>query len=105
MTDFHAAMQAANVLALWEMEGQSNAPLDPPHIWRWQTIDPLLDAAVRATTMNNAERRVLVLSNPSLNGSDSGHATSDLTVCMQVLMPGERARPHRHTMNALRFIL
>jgi gentisate 1,2-dioxygenase len=104
MTDFHAAMKAANVFAFWELDSRHNAPLDPPHVWRWQTIDPLLDAAVDATTMDDAERRVLVLSNPCLNGPDS-NATDNMAVCMQVLMPGERARPHRHSMHALRFIL
>jgi gentisate 1,2-dioxygenase len=54
--------------------------------------------------MDNADRRVLVLSNPSLDGPYS-NATANMAVCIQVLMPGERARPHRHTMHALRFVL
>lgn len=105
MTDFHAAMAAASVWALWEREGRHNFPVEPAHIWRWQTMAPLLDAAVGATTMQDAERRVLVLNNPLNANTDREGATTNLTVNLQILMPGERARPHRHSMNALRFAL
>jgi gentisate 1,2-dioxygenase len=105
MTDFHAAMAAASVWALWEREGRHNFPVEPAHIWRWQTMAPLLDAAVEQTTMANAERRVLVLHNPAFADTDREGATTNLTVNLQILMPGERARPHRHSMNALRFAL
>jgi gentisate 1,2-dioxygenase len=106
MSDFHAAMAAASVSALWEQEGgRHNAPPEPAHVWRWATMNPLIDAAVQQTDMNNAERRVLVLDNPSFAGTERFGACTNLTVNLQVLMPGERARPHRHSMNALRFAL
>jgi gentisate 1,2-dioxygenase len=105
MTDFHVAMKAANVLALWELDYRRNSPPELPHVWHWQTIDPLLDEAVRATSIGNAERRVLVLSNPNLNEPDANYAVGNLSVNVQVLMPGERARPHRHSMHALRFVI
>lgn len=105
MSEFHAAMKAAHVSALWEVGIHANIPPERPYIWRWKTIDPLLDAAVRATSMGNAERRVLMLNNPMPNGEDAESAVPNLCVNLQVLMPGERARPHRHTMHALRFVL
>lgn len=101
MTEFHARMAAAKVVALWEQEGRNNCPPQTSHLWRWETMSPLLDEAVAVTDMHNAERRVLVLANPDVGT----HAASNLSVNLQVLMPGERARPHRHTMHALRFVL
>ncbi len=102
---FHAAMEAANVTALWERETGHNKPLEPPYIWRWETMDPLIDQAVEQTGMDAAERRVLVLSNPAYAEQELDCACINLSVNLQVLLPGESARPHRHTMNALRFIL
>ena len=105
MSEFHAAMKAAHVSALWEVGIHANTPPERSYIWRWKTMDPLLDAAVHATSMGNAERRVLMLNNPMPNGEDAESAIPNLCVNLQVLMPGERARPHRHTMHALRFVL
>ena len=103
--DFHAAMAAASVSAFWERSDRPTVPLEPPHIWRWETMEPLIEAAIDATTMDNAERRVLVLNNPAHMHTDFAGASITLAVNLQVLMPGERARPHRHSMNALRFVL
>lgn len=105
MSDLHAGMKAASVFALWEQTDRHNFPPEPPHLWAWKTMEPLVDLAIRATSMENAERRVLVLNNPSYAGTERDGATLNLGVNLQVLMPGERARPHRHTMNALRFVL
>ncbi|HZT50956.1 MAG TPA: cupin domain-containing protein [Stellaceae bacterium] len=104
MGDFRADMAAASVYPLWEREARDNQPPEPAHVWRWSALDPLLDEAVRATDMTNAERRVLCMRNPHLPEDRDG-AAINLSVNLQVLMPGERARPHRHSMNALRFAL
>lgn len=105
MDDFHARMTAASVTALWEQENRHNRPPETPHVWHWRTMDPLLDEAVNQTDMTNAERRVLCLQNPRFAGTERNGATTNLTVNLQVLMPGEQARPHRHTMHAMRFAL
>ena len=105
MGDFRADMAAASVYPLWERENRHNMPPESPHVWRWQTMNPLIEAAVKATDMNNAERRVLVLRNPAFANSERDGAAINLSVNLQVLMPGEKARPHRHSMNALRFAL
>ena len=106
LSDFHSAMEAANVVALWELEDATNRAPEPPHIWRWETLEPLLETAIEATSMSDAERRVLVLNNPALleTGRSRGSGLT-LGFNLQVLMPGESARPHRHSMNALRFVM
>ena len=105
-TDFHDAMQSANVSALWERTSPDGAQIDEaPYLWRWADLDPLLDKAVAETDMDNAERRVLVLENPAYRGTHRIGASINMVVNLQVLMPGELARPHRHRLNALRFII
>ena len=107
MTDqFHEAMAAANISALWERISHGGEGLaEAAHIWHWDTLEPLLGAAVAATDMGNAERRVLVLENPAYEGLHRRGIGLNMVVNLQILMPGESARPHRHTLNALRFVI
>jgi gentisate 1,2-dioxygenase len=98
------AWRDANVTPLWETtahRGVDNTPR--AHHWTWRTLRPLIDRAIEATSMDNAERRVLALTNPEAVGGRN--TTTNLNGCLQVLMPGESARPHRHTASALRFVL
>ena len=96
-TNFRSAMESANVSALWERTNHDAAQLsEAPHLWPWAELDPLLDVAVGQTDMENAERRVLVLENPAYRESTRIGASLNMVVNLQVLMPGEIARPHRH---------
>ena len=105
--NFHSGMDAANIGALWERpsHGAGAAGGEAPFLWKWDDIDPLIDAAVDATDMGNAERRVLCMENPAYADRTRGSASLTFVVNFQVLMPGESARPHRHSANALRFIV
>ena len=49
------------------------------------------------------ERRVLQLVAPK--HQDEQRTSRTLAANIQILLPGEKARPHRHSMNALRFVL
>jgi gentisate 1,2-dioxygenase len=104
---FHAAMMRANMIALWEWnDARSNEPTqsEPAFHWRWKDVEPVLDRAVAATDMNAAERRVCQLKNPAFP-RDYVAVTSNINCGFQILMPGEKARPHRHNINALRFVV
>jgi len=93
-TNFRSAMESANVSALWEWTNPDGAHLvEAPHLWPWAELDPLLDVAVAQTDMDNAERRVLVLENPAYLDSPRIGASLNMVVNLQVLMPGEIARP------------
>jgi gentisate 1,2-dioxygenase len=72
-------------------------------IWRWRDVQPYLMRAAELITTKEAERRVLMLENPSLKGTT--FATTTLYAGLQVILPGEIARTHRHAPNALRFII
>jgi gentisate 1,2-dioxygenase len=105
--EFHAAMKRADTVALWEWnDARSNEPSqsEPAFHWRWQDVEPLFDQAVAATDTNASERRVVNLKNPALP-ADYIAATTNINCGFQILMPGEKARPHRHNMNALRFVV
>ena len=105
MAELRDKFAASNVIAMWDQELRPNLPLVPAHIWRWQEMNPLIGEAAGAVNMDDAERRVLILANPGLAGTNRQGAAPNLSVNLQVLMPGEKARPHRHTMHALRFVL
>ncbi len=73
------------------------------HLWRYDALRPLLMEAAAAISTADAERRVLALENPGLRGQ---HLASDtLYAGLQLIMPGEFARAHRHTAAALRLII
>jgi gentisate 1,2-dioxygenase len=98
------AWRDANVTPLWETTAHRPADTTPKaYHWKWRVLRPLIDQAIEVTSMETAERRVLALTNPDAIGGRN--TTTNLNGCLQVLMPGETARPHRHTPNALRFVL
>src|SRR5258707_4229018 len=59
--------------------------------------------ACELITARQAERRVLMLENPSLLGTT--FASPTLYAGLQAILPGEIAPTHRHTPNALRFVM
>jgi gentisate 1,2-dioxygenase len=74
----------------------------PAH-WKYDLARGALDAAGRLINTALAERRNLILFNPA-EGNTYGTVRT-LVAAYQMIMPGEWARVHRHTPNALRLIL
>lgn len=72
----------------------------PAH-WRYRDTHAGLEAAGRLVDTTLAERRNLILMNPSANYGTA----ATLVSAYQMILPGERARSHRHTPNALRLVL
>src|SRR5262249_57494278 len=72
-------------------------------IGRYRDMRPQLLRAVELIPAKEAERRVFMLENPGLPGT--GYITNSLYCGLQVIKPGEIAPAHRHTPNALRFII
>jgi len=74
-----------------------------PFLWGWADGRAALDAAGRLIGTDLAERRNLILYNPV---ESNDYATvRTLIAAYQMILPGEQARSHRHTPNALRFII
>jgi gentisate 1,2-dioxygenase len=81
----------------------SKASRVQPFQWRWADIEPRLRASPQfAASGNGAERHVLRLANPGVPERTSSHT---LSAAVEYLLPGETAPAHRHTPNALRFVL
>jgi len=74
-----------------------------PFRWRWQDVKPVLDAAGRFVSTEFAERRNLTLTNPAPGNEYATVRT--IVAAYQMMLPGETARCHRHSPNALRLVL
>lgn len=97
----------ARLFPLWESPNAHKPPAAPrrPHAWRWPEVRPLLQLALEETSPAAVERRVLQLISPYSQSRDDEFTAGMVLAAVQCLLPGEVARPHRHTMNALRFVL
>src|SRR5262245_46610148 len=105
--DFLAGLPQLHVGPLWKVLAQTLTP-EPksqahPHLWRWKVLRPQLLRSGELVSAAEAERRVLMLLNPGLEGRIA--TTHTLYGGLQLILPGEVARTHRHTLNALRFIM
>ena len=98
---------AAGLVPLWsffkEWFAAEPNPAAIPHVWRYADLRPVIMEAGAVVSTAEAERRVLVLENPGLSGRHL--ATDALYAGLQLILPGEFARTHRHTAAALRFIV
>ncbi len=85
--------------SLWASPRENFAPMH----WSWADGKLSLDAAGRLIGTDLAERRNLILYNPA---DPNRYATLRTIICAyQAILPGEIARSHRHTPNALRLVL
>lgn len=104
---FYGRLDGAGTAPLWEALNRlvTPAPQSPcvPAVWKYDDLRPLLMEAGRLLTVQEAERRVLVLENPALRGGSQ--ITRSLYAGLQLILPGEVAPSHRHVASALRFIL
>lgn len=74
-----------------------------PALWHYDQARAYLMRAGDLISAEQAERRVLVLENPSLKGESA--ITPRLYAGLQLVLPGEVAPCHRHSQSALRFIM
>jgi len=100
------ALEDVNSQPLWDRymrlntrEPQYHAPLH----WPWAAMAPLIERAATEISMEEAERRVLLLTHPDFPGTV--FTTPTLSGGLQVLNPGESAGAHRHTLAALRIVM
>jgi gentisate 1,2-dioxygenase len=85
--------------SLWESPRKTFVPAH----WRYDQAKGALDAAGRLINTELAERRNLILYNP-VPGNEYA-TTRTLLAAYQMILPGEKARSHRHSPNALRLIV
>jgi len=107
--DFYAKIATRSLAPLWEvLRGLQSAEPRPPEtaaLWHYDEVRPMLMEAGRLISATEAERRVLILENPALRGQSPPRITHSLFAGLQLVLPGEIARSHRHSQSALRFII
>jgi gentisate 1,2-dioxygenase len=104
--DIRQRWKDAHVSPLWENAKATDAHHQEPapNLWAWKTMQPLVGNAIAQTSPAIAERRALSLIDPDARPGEF-HTVTNLNAALQILLPGETARPHRHSMDALRFVL
>ncbi len=104
LQDYYAQLRAQHVAPAWTGGGVSIEPRSKavPHLWHWRDLRPQAMRAAELVGTQQAERRVLRLTNPELPGAS---ASNTLVANIQIVMPGEIARAHRHSPAALRLII
>jgi gentisate 1,2-dioxygenase len=102
---FHERIHANHMYGLWELASQMTGHPEPkmiPYMWRWSLLESIIEESGQAVPVGD-ERRALQLFNPGLGGRWA--TTNNLIAAVQILLPGEVARAHRHTPTAIRFII
>jgi len=101
---YYTELRSQHVVPLWISAGVTVEPRSKavPHVWRWRDLRPQALRAAELVGTEEAERRVLRLANPELTAPS---ASTTLSANVQIVMPGEIARAHRHSPAALRLII
>ncbi|WP_020656210.1 cupin domain-containing protein [Massilia niastensis] len=105
--DSRQLWHGARLAPLWDSPNAHKPPPGPAGacIWRWSETRPLVDLAFQETSPASVQRRVLQMMSPHSHSLADEFTCGNVLAALQCLLPGETARPHRHTMNALRFLL
>jgi gentisate 1,2-dioxygenase len=102
---FHDRIHAGHMYGLWELASQMTGHPKPravPHMWKASLLEAAIREAGEVIPIGE-ERRALQLFNPGLDGQWA--TTNTMIAAIQLLLPGEVARAHRHTPTAIRFIM
>lgn len=95
-----------NVSPLWTVLDRMVPPAPNPTAavmsWPYDSIRPALMKSGTLISAEEAERRVLMLVNPTLGAP---YTTDTIYAGIQLILPDETAPAHRHTAFALRFII
>ncbi len=106
LADLDAKLAKSSMTGQWQYDDRLEKamagpkPAGVPFIWHWQTVNQLLLDACKVMPQSYTARRSLAFNNPGLAHSGTTHT---LLAAMQMVMPGELAWAHRHSISALRF--
>ncbi|GAB4315646.1 MAG: gentisate 1,2-dioxygenase [Candidatus Zixiibacteriota bacterium] len=106
MDQFIETLAPLHVYPLWRQEGlliRRPTTEAVPYLWPYAPVRERLMEAGRLISAEEAERRVLILKNPGLNGKPA--ATSRLYAGLQLVLPHEIAPAHYHSASAIRFVI
>jgi len=107
MAEFDQRLADHNLRGQWKSEGFLSAsiggprPSGEPAVWGWDQVTQLLDEAGNVLPESLQARRSLIFQNPGLPRGTS----HTMNMGVQMILPGEVAWSHRHSINAIRFII
>ena len=105
--EYYQRLGQKNSAPLWEVLGDlipaQPKPAASPALWRYSDLRALLLEAGKLITPQEAERRVLILENPSMRGTSL--ITQSMYSGMQLVDAGETTSTHRHATSAIRFVI
>jgi gentisate 1,2-dioxygenase len=102
---FYEGLAARSLMAGWARREQPAVSQSEMrvHVWRAAEARAALQEASRFVGTDVAERRNLIMVNPTPGNTYA--TTRNLVAAYQMIQPGETARSHRHTPAALRLVL
>jgi gentisate 1,2-dioxygenase len=107
LESLYADLRRHNSGALWTNINQVNrrepSAVAVPCVWKYAEMRPLLERSGRLVSAADAERRVAMLLNPGIGRLP--FTTDTIYAGLQLILPGEIARAHKHTAFAMRFII
>ena len=106
LEQFDQELAKLSIEGYWNTIGVSSPEPKPraeAHLWRWKDIySNLFKASEVVDLEEGAERRSLRLCTPGLPWRST---TETIQASVQMVLPGEIARAHRHSAAALRFVI
>lgn len=106
LEEFNAELKQRNLIGYWTIPNRSDGFREPkpgfePVLWRWAEMEQALNKACEYIQPEEAFRRFIGFQHPKLKMGTS----HTLLMGAQMVRPGEVAPPHRHTMEAIRFVV
>jgi gentisate 1,2-dioxygenase len=104
VSNYYQRLADLSTLPFWQRP-EMTEPSGPErgHVWHWDDVHPELARSRDIVDEAAApQRRALILRNPGLAPPAEG-ATPTIAAAYQMLLPGESAPVHAHSMSALRF--
>src|SRR5690554_3698374 len=103
--DLRKSMLEANMRPLWESMNTVDDTPEQASLWPASKTIAIMERLAQVSSPEVVERRVSFLLNPNRRTEFDEAISSTITCSMQLVLPGEKARAHRHSMNALRFVV
>jgi 1-hydroxy-2-naphthoate dioxygenase len=106
LDDLNQELKAHHLIGYWTIPNTSTGFREPeaafrPFLWKWIEIRAALDKAAQLIRPEEAFRRFIGYQHPDLKFG-TAHT---LLMGAQMVRPGEFAPAHRHTMEAIRFVV
>ncbi|MGH7824426.1 MAG: cupin domain-containing protein [Candidatus Binatia bacterium] len=106
LNQLNQELKEKNLIGYWTIPNTSTGFREPepnfgPFLWKWREIHDALHKAVQYIRPEEAFRRFIGFQHPALK-LGTAHT---LLMGAQMVCPGEFAPAHRHTMEAIRFVV